>query len=235
VKLTVREAARLLSISEAEIYKLVDADDIPVRVVKHQHLFDRAELLEWATSRHLAMTSDLFAETNRPVSLASSIAAGGVHRDVAGVDRAAVLRSVVERLPVPDEDREVVLSILIAREADVSTGIGRGIAIPHVRSPLVIAGEPSAIAVCYLKQPVEFGAIDDKPVHTVFGMISPTIRTHLRLLSQLSIALHDPGFVAAVGRHAGVDDLVAEARRVEAALPSRQLEDDSDEGVDEES
>ena len=97
---------------------------------------------------------------------------------------------MVAHLPVGDEqDRELLLDVLLSREALGSTAIGEGIAIPHVRSPLVFAGSKGAVAVCYLESPVGFDAPDHQPVHTLFALVSSTIRGHLQLLSRLSLAL----------------------------------------------
>jgi len=233
MKLTVRDAARLLSVPERELYRWVDDGAIPFYLVNHQPLFSRAELLEWAIARHLPLAPALFEEGTRAVHLADALAIGGVHHDVAGADRDAVLAAVVERLPVPDEeDRELVLSMLRAREAQLPTGVGRGIAIPHVRAPLVFAGRPAALAVCFLARAVPFGAVDDAPVHTVFAMITPTIRGHLQLLSRLSYALHDAGFAAALERRAPADEILAAARRIDAALAVERRDpgDADDEG-----
>lgn len=234
MKLTVREAARLLSVSESDLYRWIDDGDVPHDVVNHQPLFARAELLEWAMARHLPLSPELFEEGARAVHLGDAIALGGVHAGVAGADRDGVLRAVVDCLPIADEgDREMVLSILCAREAQLSTGVGRGIAIPHVRAPLVFAGAAAAVAVCYLATPVPFGAADGAPVHTVFAMVTPTIRVHLQLLSRLSYALHDAGFLAALARRAPADELIAEARRVDVAVAEAKLDRDDDDHADE--
>jgi PTS system nitrogen regulatory IIA component len=219
MKLTVREAARLLSVSESELYRWVDDGQIPFYLINHQPLFSRAELLEWAMARHLPLSPELFEEGARAVHLADALAHGGVHRDVEGDDRDAVLRAVVARLPIDDEeDRDMVLSVLLAREAQLSTGVGRGIAIPHVRAPLVFAGTPAAIALCFLARPVAFGAIDAAPVHTVFAMVTPTIRGHLQLLSRLSYALHDAAFKAVLERRAPTEEILEAARRVDQVV-----------------
>ena len=222
MKITVREAARLLAVSESEIYRWVDDGDIPCHVVNHQPLFSRAELLEWATAHRRPLSTELFDDAGGAASsLASAIERGGVHDRVAGHDRASVLRAVVEHLPIPDPgERDLVLAILLAHEKEASTGIGDGVAIPHVRGPVVFAGAPAAIAVCHLEHPVPFDAIDGRPVHVVFAIMTPTIRAHLQLLSRLSLALLDPGFKAALADHAAADALVAHARRIEAALAS---------------
>ena len=227
MKLSVREAASLLSVSESQVYRWVDDGDVPFYLVNHQPLFARAELLEWAMARHLPLSPELFEEGARVVHLADALAAGGVHEGVGGRDRASVLREVVSCLPMDDEDRELVLSIMLARESQLSTGVGRGIAIPHVRAPLVFAAVPSAIALCFLATPVDFGAVDGAPVHTIFAMVTPTIRVHLQLLSRLSYALHDADFLAVLARKAPASEIVAAARRVDetvAAAKARSAE-----------
>src|SRR5436190_19286319 len=57
MKLSVRQAARLLSVSESEVYRWVEEGEIPCVLVKNQPLFGRAELLEWATARRLRYRS----------------------------------------------------------------------------------------------------------------------------------------------------------------------------------
>jgi PTS system nitrogen regulatory IIA component len=56
-------------------------------------------------------------------------------------------------------------------------------------------------------------------VHTLFSVISPTVRAHLHLLSRLAFALRDAGFKAALLARQSPDAILREARRVEAGLP----------------
>jgi len=217
MKLTVREASRLLSVSETELYRWIEDGQIPFHVVNHQPLFNREELLEWATQKHLPLSIELFADEGRMVPLAEALEAGGIHHHVGGADRDRALAAVVSHLPIDDDDRDMVLHIMLARESQASTGVGRGIAIPHVRAPLVFPGRAAAITLCFLEHAVPFGAIDGAPVTTVFAMMTPTIHGHLQLLSRLSLALHDPGFKAAIERRADREAILAEARRVDAA------------------
>jgi PTS system nitrogen regulatory IIA component len=225
MKVNVRQAAKLLSVSESEIYRWVDSGELPCLLVKHQPLFGRAELLEWATARRLPVSLELFENGDEEaigLRLADTLERGGVHHDVPGNDRASVLRAIVERLPMPaEDDRDLLLQIFLARESMGSSAIGDGIAIPHVRSPLVFPGTSGLAMLSYLASPVPFDAVDGKPVHTLFTLLSPTIRGHLQLLSRLSAALLDPGFKGAVLRRAGCAEIVAEARRVEAALAEK--------------
>jgi PTS system nitrogen regulatory IIA component len=219
MKLTVREAARVLAVPESQIYRWVESGELPCTVMNHQPLFNRPELLDWATVRRLPVARELFEteedDPARTPHLTDALTRGGIHRDVPGADLPAVLRALMQRLPLPeDTDREALLEVLLAREAVGSTAIGDGIAIPHVRSPLVFPGTPAAAVLCFLAQPISFPA--GPVVQTLFVLVSATIRAHLQLLARLSVALLDPGFKAAVLRRAATDELLAEARRIES-------------------
>jgi PTS system nitrogen regulatory IIA component len=228
MKLTVRDASRVLAVSESQIYRWVEAGEIPCYLVSHRPLFSPAELLEWATARRLPVSTELFEtgdEDNgaRPPRLAEALERGGIHYGVGGSDRHSVMRAVIERLPLPEEgDRELLLEVLLAREALGSTGIGEGIAIPHVRSPLVFPGVPAAAALCFLEQPVPFDSVDGRPVHTIFALVSATIRGHLQLLSRLSVALLDHGFKGAVLARAPREQILEQAHRLDAAEAGRR-------------
>lgn len=224
MNLTVREAATMLNVPEDTIYRWIRDKDIPVQRVGDNYRFHRSELLEWATARGVRVSSSEFHHPDADTlisSLADAIVAGGIHHDVSGSDRETVLRAIVDLMPIDDADRDLIFDFLMAREALGSTGIGDGIAIPHVRNPVVLhVGQP-AISICFLAKPVDFEAIDDKPVTTVFLLVTPTVRSHLYLLSRLSAALHDPLFKEAILRRAAAKEILEEARRVESTLSQR--------------
>jgi PTS system nitrogen regulatory IIA component len=217
--LTARDAASLLDTSERQIYRWVDEGEIPHRRVKEQVRFDRTELLEWAASRRIQVSLRGFdrddPEAGGP-SLAEALRRGGVHRELPGDDRASVLRSVVERTPLPpSSDRELVAEALLVREQSASTAIGEGVAVPHVRHPVVAPGEPCSVGVFYLSKSVPFGAPDGKPVRTVFMIVSPTVTAHLQIFARLAHALADERFAAAIARRAGLEELESEAARID--------------------
>ncbi|MBI3757162.1 MAG: PTS sugar transporter subunit IIA [Deltaproteobacteria bacterium] len=225
MQLTVRDVAKYFQVSEKTVYRWVNQGVLPAYRMNDQYRFNRAELLEWATSRRMNVSPDIFAEPETAATslpkFAEALQAGGVFYRVGGADKETVLRAVVETLRLPEEvDRDFLLRVLLAREALESTGIGDGVAIPHVRNPIVLHVTRPLITLCFLEHAVEFGAIDGKPVSIVFSLISPTVRAHLRLLSRLSFALQDPGFKAVLQRQGSRDEIYAEARRIEAALLS---------------
>ena len=99
--------------------------------------------------------------------------------------------------------------------------MGDGIAIPHVRSPLVLGVEYASITLCFLQRPVEFGALDALPVGILFSMICPTVRFHLQLLSRLAFALHDAEFREAVLQQESKNEILRQARRIDTSLAAK--------------
>ena len=221
--LTVADVAALLRTPPKQIYRWIDEGELGCNWFHDQPRFNRTELLEWATARHMPIAVEQFLDDegddpNFP-TLVASLGAGGIHYNVGGDNRKSVLRGVVNVVQLPEEAKETLVEVLMAREATGSTGIGDGIAIPHVRHPIVMGGSSASISLCFLQRPVDFCAIDGSPVHTLFLMISTTVRGHLQTLAKLGTALRDPNFKNAVLRRAPAEEILREAGRVEAGLP----------------
>lgn len=217
--LTVREAAKLLKAAEEEVYRWMESGDLPHSEVNGQPRFNHAELLEWATARHREVSVDMFTESGGGGhALEEALREGGVHAGVRGAGRAEALRAVVSKMNVPEDDREMLLDVMLAREDLGSTAIGGGVAIPHVRHPAVVPGVRPSITLCYLETPLDLAAPDGQPVHTLFAILSTTVRGHLQLLAKLSAALHDPEFKAALAARAGADTILQHAARLDAAF-----------------
>jgi PTS system nitrogen regulatory IIA component len=83
-----------------------------------------------------------------------------------------VLSELVTLLPLEATSRNVLLEILRGREELGSTGIGKGVAIPHCRSAVL---PDLMLAFGRSKKGIEFGSVDGKPVHLFFLIASPPI------------------------------------------------------------
>jgi PTS system nitrogen regulatory IIA component len=223
MKLTVKEAAKMFTVSEKTIYRWVDQKGLPAYRINKQFRFNQTELLEWAAAGRTNISPNLLCEPDSgsvplpdPVQ---ALASGGIYYRVAGTDRDSVLRSVVELLRLPDHvDREFLLQVLLARESLGSTGIGDGIAIPHARNPIVLNVERPTITLCFLENPVDFTALDGLPVTMLFTLVNPTVRAHLHLLSRLAFILNDKGFRDVLKRQGSRDEILVEARRTIQSL-----------------
>ncbi len=224
MQLTVTDAARLLRVTEARIHRWIEDDGLPAHRIGQTFQLNRGEVLEWATAHQVPFPTGAFHGTAAGESLPSLVDAlrvGGVHHGVGGKDKREVLRAAVAKLRIRDDfDREALLAVLLARESLGSTGIGDGIAIPHVRNPIVLRLSPPAVTLCFLETPVEFGAIDDRPVHILFLITTPSVETHLHLLSRLSFGLRDPEVRAALALRGSPERILEVFGRLEEGLPA---------------
>lgn len=223
MQLTVRDASRFLKVSEATVSRWIKQRGLPAQYVGGQYRFHRTELLEWATANRIKVSPELFdrlqSEEEPVPSLAQALEDGGIFYGVQDTNKDRAMRALVQVLPLPDGvDRELLLRLFLAREAAASTGIGDGIALPHVRNPIVLHVARPMVTLAILERPVDFEALDGKPVHVLFSLICPTTRSHLQMLARLTYALHDSAFKDAVLREARPEVILQQARRVEEAL-----------------
>jgi len=225
MQLDVRDAAGIFDVSEKTIYRWIKQKDLPAYRINDQYRFNRAELLEWATARKVNVSADILHEPDAgewpPPSLDEALRSGGIHYRVGGADKASVLRAVVDLMHLPREvDRTFLYQVLLARESLGSTAIGEGIAIPHVRNPIVLHIPHPTITLCFLEHPIDFGALDGLPVGVLFTLVSPTVRAHLHLLSKLAFALRDPQFKDVMIRKGSREEIANEVRRIEESIGS---------------
>lgn len=221
--LTIRDLTQLLDVSESTVNQWIKQRGLPAQQVAGRYHVHRSELLQWATANSLKVSSALFDHWEKQgeaaPSLTEALRIGGIHYQLPSSSQDEALRALVQVLPVPaDVDRELLLQLFLAREASASTAIGDGIAIPHVRNPIVLHVSGPAVTLAFLAHPVDFGALDGRPVQALFAIISPTARSHLQLLSRLSFVLHDVSFRETVIRQAPCEEILGELRRIESRM-----------------
>jgi len=191
----VRDVARLLNVSEQTVYRWARKGSLPAHRIHDQYLFNRVELQEWAALNKHRVSLELFASdgsVEQPAGLLAALEHGGVVYDLPGKRREEVLAAVAKLPGIPASvDRELLYQLLLAREALASTSVGGGIAIPHPRDPVVAHVDQPLVFLCFLRQPVDFRAMDGQPVKVLFLLLSPSVREHLRILARLASALHD--------------------------------------------
>ncbi|MFQ5825107.1 MAG: PTS sugar transporter subunit IIA [bacterium] len=90
-------------------------------------------------------------------------------------------------------NKSKILKAVLDREAVMSTGVGDEVAIPHGKAEGV---EDIFAALGITKEPVDFNALDDKPVRLVWLLVGPQDKTgpHLKALSRISRLMHKKEF-----------------------------------------
>jgi len=103
------------------------------------------------------------------MNLASLLSRDRINLELKSTKKEEVLKDLVYMVK-SKTDAELIYSTLLKREELGSTGIGKGIAIPHCRS---LAVSKLEIAVGRTVKPINFNAIDKKPVTLFFLIIAP--------------------------------------------------------------
>ena len=142
------------------------------------------------------------------------LAPESIRLGLTGTSPEEALVELVDTFGLPTDARSTVERLLRRREEIGSTGVGHGVAIPHTRCLIV---DRLRLAYGHSAQGIEWHAIDGKPVHTLFTMVSPTVRAHLHLLSRLTYGLRLGEFRGPVTEQASRDALLAGARFVDVA------------------
>ncbi|MGH7679561.1 MAG: PTS sugar transporter subunit IIA [Gemmatimonadaceae bacterium] len=222
MQLTLRQAAGYLGVTEGTARRWIADRGLPVHEVNERLYLNAVELWEWAVEHQVNVSRSLLDHARRAPdevpSMSELLRAGGIFHDIEAPDKPALLREFVARLPLPPEqDRATLVSVLEAREAMGSTGIGEGIAIPHVRNPIVLHLEQPFVTLALLAHPVDFEAMDGKPVHALFMVVSPTVPVHLRILAQLGFLLRDSELRMMINRRLPAGEILGRIEMLEAS------------------
>ncbi|MBW6511605.1 MAG: PTS sugar transporter subunit IIA [Desulfuromonadaceae bacterium] len=227
MNVTVKDASRLLSVSEKTIYRWLKSGVLPAYKLNGSYRFNSAELLEWAASRRIGVATDALDEADPQVktlpSLFLALEAGGIHYRLEGNSRDEILAGAVTSLRIPEEiNRHELTKSLIAREKLASTALGHGVAASHPRSPGLPFTGRSTVSLFFLEKPVSFAALDGQLTHSLFVIIAANLREHLYLLSKLMFVLRNQQFQNLLDHQASREQLYAGLKEAEARLVEEQ-------------
>ena len=200
MKLTIHEIAQSLYLPLGTVRRWIRQGRIPIHKSGSGFVFNEAILSKWASAHNLTFSPPKKGPEKQQdpelENLSSAIKRGGVFYDVKGDDVASTLKVAVENINVlNNHSKENLYQRLLERENLTSTGIGKGVAIPHPRSFLSDADYRPFITTCFLEKPIEFAALDNKPVFVMFILLCPSVKSHLHLLSRLAFCIRDDSFV----------------------------------------
>ena len=131
--------------------------------------------------------------------------------DLAADDKEGVIREMAAGLSrtggLADAQLDSIVKAILKREELGSTGIGRGVAVPHTKHPSV---ERLIGAVAVSREGVDFNSLDGEKVHLVFLLISPPDRPgdHLRALENISRQLRDDTFCKFLKQSKSAEDVL---------------------------
>ena len=147
---------------------------------------------------------------------AELIERGGIFRNITGKDPEEVLTELIGGLPLfPSVPADTLLQSVLEREDLMPTGIGRGIAIPHPRNPILPPEIEPFTVLAYLENPVDWSSLDGEKVDTLLLIVSATAKQHLVTLSEINFLCRQKDFLNLLKERAGLDELLVLIREME--------------------
>lgn len=204
--LKIKDVAELLNVSETTIRRWLKDGKIPAYQLNRQYRFSRPEIEDWMMKCKLNLGKDGFSffedkqtssinfpptspylKGTQQFSLYRAMHKGGVLSDVVAKDKTQLIRKVMDQAAAKlGLDSDLLTELLLDREALMSTALNSGIAVPHPRDIVLKMIGSDTIITVFPQKPLDFGALDEQPVHTVFFLFSSSDKTHLHLLSKLA-------------------------------------------------
>jgi len=214
MQLTFRDVETAFEIEEGVLYQWLNSRGMPAVKANDQYYFNSVEILEWALKNRIRLTTGALKLCERSRQgqdvITPALMRGGVHFGLSGSVRDEVLGKVIDLLPLADHvQRGPLKEMLLSREQAGTTGIGNGIAIPHVKHPVVLAGMESVVGLFFLEDSVDFASLDGERVHTLFVILTSSFKGHLSLLSRLAFCLQDEDVKTALQRRMHTEEILA--------------------------
>ncbi|MDF7822901.1 PTS sugar transporter subunit IIA [Pontiellaceae bacterium B12227] len=187
--MTIEEVAAYLRVSERTVYDWAQKGDLPGGKLGTTWRFKRNDVEGWVNSR---ISKQVSAKSASGVTSSATLTSERVII-VDGIDKDTVLRKLVDLLAESPfvHNREELLKGIFAREELMSTGIGFGVGVPHVRIDSV---SDLVMAVAISKQPIPgYSSLDNQPVQIVCMLAARSDQhaKYIRTLSAVSNRLKD--------------------------------------------
>ena len=180
--LTIEEVAKYLRVSDRTVYDWAQKGEIPAGKIGTVWRFKKSEVENWVNER-LSSSSNT-KRTDASVQVKNILSPDRVVFITQSAKRDALTELANVLADAPQVKRgDELLSEILKREELMSTAVGRGIAIPHVRLSSV-TDRVRAVGVC--RTPLsDFQTVDDKPVNLLI-MIAAAYNQHTYYLQTIS-------------------------------------------------
>lgn len=189
--LKIEDVADLLNVPESTVKTWITEGKIPSYTLNNQYRFSRMEFEEWVMKQKNQQMKDLKVnESSKPgreqFSLFRALHKGDLLQEIKGEDKKEVISNgsklIAQNLNL---DPEVLSDLLLDREKLAPTAINKGIAIPHTRE-LLLSNMHDKLFIAFPENPIDYGALDGNPVHTLFFLFASEDKKHLQLLAKIA-------------------------------------------------
>jgi PTS system nitrogen regulatory IIA component len=228
--LKLKDVAELLDVSEDTVRRWISDSKIPYYRLNQQYRFSRSEIENWVLSckqegdfPRFSKEDDLECRLGtHQFGLYRAIHKGGVYSGIEGETKEEVICAAMKRFAKDLHlDAEVITELLLDRERLMPTALSNGIAVPHTRD-FLLQESFDVVTVVFPKKPIEYGALDGKPVHTLFFLFACDDKRHLHLLAKLAHLSSKPENLAFLKKSPPKEQLLERIKNWEMGLKPRE-------------
>lgn len=232
--LKIKDVSELLNLSETTIRRWVAEGKIPAYRLNRQYRFSKMEIEDWVMNRRLGEIKEKELKDNvledetgsssrvkpgtQQYSLYRAIHKGGVFPNTSGDTKEEIIRAgsklIAHRF---DWDADTLTELLLDRENMMPTALNNGIGVPHARDSF-INKHFDAVSIIFPKKPIEYGALDQKPVHTLFFLFACEDKRHLHLLAKLAHLSSHPDALKFFATHPTQDKVLEYVKAWESSV-----------------
>lgn len=235
--LKIKDLAELLNVSETTIRRWIANKKIPVYRLNHQYRFSRIEIENWMLSCKMNHKAEEFSGFKDKVpdiekvgfqkfGLFRAVHKGDVLFDIEDIEKEALIKNSMTIIAESHElDADVVTDLLLDRESLMPTSLNNGVAVPHTRD-FLLPESYDMVSCVFLKNPIDYGALDGKPVHTLFFLFASNDKNHLHLLAKLAHLVSDKKALDFLKTRPQKQDLLSYLKSWETSLAMTQVTSD---------
>ena len=194
------EVAKLLNVSESMLTEWLQEGKIPSYTLDGEPRFSRDEIETWMmthTPKNSPFSQKASTESSpggqKQFGLFRALHKGGIFSDLQSETKEALISHNSKYIAsLFDRDADILSEMLLDREKLQSTALGNGIAVPHTRD-FLMRDHPDSVTLVFPKRPLEWGALDNKPVFACFFLFASDDARHLHLLAKIAYLSSQPG------------------------------------------
>ncbi|MBN1799742.1 MAG: PTS sugar transporter subunit IIA [Spirochaetales bacterium] len=201
--MTLNQVAAYLKVAEKTVLRMAHKGEIPCAKVASQWRFVKPMIDNWLLSKMKYFNPDnelgrILVEDERAlIPVTRLLHHAFVICDLKPGSIEQVLRQLVEPLFEAGivADKKEYLHKLVLREQLLTTALGKGIAVPHIRNPRENPRGVTLIIVGICKEGTDFGSLDNEPTRLFLLLCTDSEKLHLRILAQLNRIINDDALI----------------------------------------
>jgi PTS system nitrogen regulatory IIA component len=212
--MTLTEIAGYLKVSEKTVVRMVQAGKLPGAKVSSQWRFMRAAIDDWLNARMYSLPKKelmhVVATANNVIPVTELVTPSRIVMDLKPGSKAEVLRQLAQPLyetkVIADLDRYT--SLLIEREELLSTAVGHGLAIPHIRDPEESNAASTCMVLGICSEGMDFDSLDGRKTFVFALPCTSSEASHLRLVATISLIFRGAGVLGRMKTAASKDAII---------------------------